>query len=167
MSDSSSSSVLVTVVGDNPSRDPSATCEGCGTVGTVGRATRMDAGGAVTEEHRFCARCWPEWSAFYRARWQDEARRATLKWWDQPRDAPPEEPPPAWGMSFDSATWHGILEYVGTLTMQARYYRNSPSREYLARLAADIRARAADREGPMPIEVRSFLAEYGDPEDRG
>jgi hypothetical protein len=162
MPDLGSSHVVVVPVGDRPPRDPDATCEGCGALGTVGRATRTNAAGEATEEHRFCARCWPEWSAFYRARWEEEGCRATLAWWDRPRKAGDTAPPPAWGMAFDSATWHGTLEFVRALTAQARYYRDPPSREQLAQFAADIRALAPEREGPMPIEVRAFLAEYED-----
>jgi hypothetical protein len=33
--------------------------------------------------------------------------------------------------------------------------------EHVARVAADIRRGATEREGPMPIEVRAFLAEFG------
>src|SRR5687767_3680242 len=44
------------------SREPDAACEGCGARGTVGRATRTAAAGEPVEEHRYCARCWPEWS---------------------------------------------------------------------------------------------------------
>jgi hypothetical protein len=51
----SSDEVLVTF-GDRPAREPDTTCEGCGTVGTVGRAARH-VGGVMVEEHRYCARC--------------------------------------------------------------------------------------------------------------
>lgn len=95
MTESRSAEVIV-AVGGHPAREPDATCEGCGTRGTVGRATRY-AGeqGLVVEQHRYCARCWPEWSAFYRARWEDESRRASLAWRDLPRedrDTPPPRP---------------------------------------------------------------------------
>ncbi|HSQ29725.1 MAG TPA: hypothetical protein VLN49_07745 [Gemmatimonadaceae bacterium] len=63
-------------------------------------------------------------------------------------------------MWFESATWHGVIEFVQTLTMRARYYRDPPSRETLAHFAADIRRHAPDKVGPMPIEVRAFLAEF-------
>jgi hypothetical protein len=74
-------------------------------------------------------------------------------------------------MSFESATWHGTIDFVRKLTMQAGYAKAPrPSveaqarfAEYLARIAAEIRAGAAAREGPMPIEVRAFLAEFERP----
>ena len=33
--------------------------------------------------------------------------------------------------------------------------------EKLGRIAGDIRRGAAEREGPLPLEVRAFLAEFG------
>ena len=169
MTESRSGEVIL-AVGGHPAREPDATCEGCGTRGTVGRATRH-AGeqGVVVEQHRYCARCWPEWSAFYRARWEDESRRASLAW----RDRRPEDrntpPPRPMGMSFETATWHPTIELVRTLTRQAHALNAAPSTaaertrfaEHSARVAADIRRGAAEREGPMPIEVRAFLAEFG------
>lgn len=71
-------------------------------------------------------------------------------------------PPPApRGMSFVSATWHGTIDLVRELTLQARYYREPPTAETLASIADGIRASAAEKERPMPIEVRAFLAEFG------
>jgi hypothetical protein len=63
-------------------------------------------------------------------------------------------------MWFESATWHGVIELVQKLTLQARYYRDPPTPETMARFAADIRARAPEKLGPMPREVRAFLAEF-------
>jgi hypothetical protein len=151
----------ITVIGsDRPLRDADAICEGCGARGIVGRATRQDSTGTPREEHCYCADCWPEWSAFYRARWREQGRRKSLEWHDRPRDD--KTPPPApWGMSFESATWHGVVELVQKLTEQSRYYREPPSKESLARMARDIRAAAGDKVGAMPREVRAFLAEFG------
>jgi hypothetical protein len=146
--------------GDRPLIEPDAICEGCGARGTVGRAGRGDAASAQIEEHRFCTDCWPEWSAFYRARWQEQTRRAGMAWHDRPQESRDAAPPPASGMWFESATWHGVIEFVQRLTVQARYYRDPPSAEALARFAADIRARASEKVGAMPLEVRAFLAEF-------
>ncbi|HTE46203.1 MAG TPA: hypothetical protein VK636_13210 [Gemmatimonadaceae bacterium] len=161
MSDAHSSSTLLITGGDRPVQEPDAVCEGCGAQGTVGRASRQDAGGAGLEEHRFCADCWPEWSAFYRARWLEQRRRAAIAWHDRLRDAEQTSPPPGGGAWFESATWHGVVDYVQKLTVQARYYREPPSPETLARSAAAIRAAASEKVGPMPPEVRAFLAEFG------
>jgi len=50
---------------------------------------------------------------------------------------------------------------VQKLTEQARYYREPPPKESPARVAAEIRASAGDKVGPMPREVHAFLAEFG------
>lgn len=139
-------------------RDPAARCEACGAPGTVGRAVRTDGSGAVTEMHRFCAECWPEQSARYRARWEEEDRRR--------RDAFLRGRVPAAGagpgMWFEAATWHGTLDLVRQLerTMIAPV---APAVDDLARLAAQIRERAAEFEGEMPLEVEAFLQRYGAP----
>ena len=141
--------------------DPEAVCEGCGARGTVGRASRADAANAQLEEYRFCADCWPEWSAFYRARWQEQTRRRSTAWLDRPPEARDQAPPPASGTWFESATWHGVIDFVRKVTLEARYYRDPPSPEALARYAADIRAQAPNKVGAIPLEVRAFLAEFG------
>ena len=41
MTDSGFSHVVLGVIGDRPPRDANATCEGCGVLGSVGRATRI------------------------------------------------------------------------------------------------------------------------------
>jgi hypothetical protein len=163
VSDSTSSGVICMPVDPRPAREPDELCEGCGARGTVGRASRHDASGTFVEEHRFCADCWPEWSAFFRTRWDERGRRETLAWLDHPRDATdtPPPPPPNWGMAFQSATWHGVRDFVERLTEQLRYYRDPPSPEVLARYAVEIRDGAAERVGPMPLEVRDFLAKFG------
>src|SRR5207249_2727157 len=61
-------------VASSTAREPDARCETCGVIGTVGRASRTDSGGAVFESHRFCGACWPEQMARYRARWSEQDR---------------------------------------------------------------------------------------------
>jgi len=161
MSVSYKNGVLAVTGGDKPVIEPDAICEGCGARGTVGRAGRGDTSSATIEEHRFCIDCWPEWSAFYRARWQEQARRASMARRERAQNGQEAAPPSASGTWFESATWHGVIEFVQTMTMQARYYRDPPSAEFLACVAADIRAKASEKVGPMPREVRAFLAEYG------
>jgi hypothetical protein len=161
VSNSDSTGAICAPVDNRPAQEPDAVCEGCGIRGTVGRASRHDASGAFVEEHRYCADCWPERSAFYRARWDEQGRRASLAWCERPPEGPDTPPPPNWGMVFVSATWHDVIDLVQRLTDMARSYREPPSPEALARAAAEIRKSAAERVGPMPEEVRAFLANFG------
>jgi hypothetical protein len=149
-------------VDNRPPQEPDAECEGCRARGTVGRVSRHDDSSVYVEEHRFCADCWPEWSAFYRARWEEQGRRGTLAWHDCPRDGSGDAlPPPAWGMVIATATWHSVLELVNQFSEKALVLRDPPMPEAFAWLAARIRDHADERVGPMPLEVRSFLAEFG------
>lgn len=142
-----------------PPREPNATCEACGVTGTVGRAIRTDAVGLVTEVHRFCASCWAEQSARYRARWDEETRLAGDAWLRDPQLAPA---PPSRGAAFESATWHATLDIVRELNRALRPMA-PPTPEQLAVLAAEIRRRADALEGPMPMAVAVFLQAYGEP----
>lgn len=139
-----------------PRREPAATCDACGAVGTIGRAVRTDERGDATEVHRFCVDCWPEQSARYRARWNEEDRR----WRD--RFFRTEEPGPPGGnrgMAFEAATWHAALELIRGIerTMIAPV---PPSTADLERLAEQIRQAAPELEGEMPFEIEAFLHRY-------
>ena len=139
-------------------RNPAATCEACGTLGTIGRAVRTDPSGAATETHRFCAGCWPEQSARYRARWQEEDRRRSddfLRGRSRTVGAGP-------GMWFQAATWHGALDVVRQIE-RLMIAPIPPAAQDLAPLAAQIREGLGKLEGEMPFEVESFLQRYGAP----
>ena len=116
--------------------------------------------GAAAEIRRFCAACWPEQSARYRARWAEEDRLASEAFLRD--DARPESRlgPTTW---FESATWHNTLDLVRDIERQM-IAPIPPSPEGLAALAAYIRAHAAERVGEMPSEVEGFLQRYGAPE---
>ena len=139
-------------------RDPTAACEACGARGTIGRAARTDGSGAVTEMHRFCIDCWPEQSARYRARWEEEDRRR--------RDAMLRGRAPVVGAGpgtwFESATWHGILDLVRQIE-RSMLAPAPPGVDHLARLAEHIGGQAAEIEGEMPLEVEAFVQRYGAP----
>ncbi len=141
-----------------PPREPSAQCEACGATGTVGRAVRTDADGRMVEVHRFCATCWAEQSARYRARWEEETRVARDAWLSDPVHIPQ---PPAGGASFESATWHATVAFLHEINRALRPPA-PPTAEQLAGIAADIRAHAHEMDGPMPIAVMAFLRLYGD-----
>lgn len=137
----------------SPPREPDATCDACGVTGTIGRALRTDSDGQITEHHRFCARCWPEQSARYRARWDEEDRLASETW---RRASHRTAPPPSQGAAFESATWHATLELVRELNGALRPMP-APTPAQLAAIAADIQARRDEYEGPIPAAVEDFL----------
>ena len=150
--------------GERSPREPDVACEGCGVRGTVGRASRWRGDGqVVVEEHRYCARCWPEWSAFYRARWEEEDRLTSDAWmrWE-PRDRNDKRPPPPAprGTLFHARTWHGDLELVRDLARARRWASAELNDATLAKIAAQMAAGAADREGPVPLEVEDFIRRY-------
>ncbi len=144
-----------------PPREPDATCEACGTRGTVGRAVRFGEDGEASEVHRFCAACWPEQRARYDARWREQDRVAGEAWMRAPDRVPA---PPSKSTAFESATWHTTLELVQGLLRDIRRHERGdlpPGEEALARIAAAIAERAGELEGPMPLEIEMFLERFG------
>jgi hypothetical protein len=143
--------------GDDLGRDADAECEACGAIGTIGRANRSDASGDIFETHRFCAACWPEQSARYRARWEEEDRLRSDRFMRG------VEPPSAGtGMSFESASWHGTLEFVREI-QRAMVRLSAPSPTDRAAIAAEIEASAQLHDGEMPFEVEMFVRQYRSP----
>jgi hypothetical protein len=138
-------------------REPDAVCEGCGAVGTIGRAARTDATGRPTETHRFCRDCWPEQSARYRARWKEQ-ERLSLERVMRGIDAPVAGVGP--GMFFEAATWHSVLELVRELEQSLRAPM-SLSADDLGTFADEIRRNASLLDDEMPWEVEAFLDRYG------
>jgi hypothetical protein len=65
------------------------------------------------------------------------------------------------GMWFEAATWHGTLDLVRQVE-RAMIAAVPPAADDLARLAAQIRERAGELEGEIPVEVEAFLQRYGD-----
>jgi len=144
-------------VDEPPLRDPDATCEGCHAVGTVGCAVRFDTQQVPVELHRFCAACWPEHSARYRARWDEEVRLARASTRRDDGHAPSSPPT---STMIGAATWHGPLELVQQL-QQALIPTVPPTRADLARVAAELARVAPTLEGEMPLEVAAFIDRYG------
>jgi hypothetical protein len=135
-----------------------AICEGCRRTGTIGRAVRTAPTGQPTEVHRFCAACWPEQSARYRARWQEEDR---IRGDQFLRDRIPARGA-GYGMYFAAATWHAALEIVEHVE-RSMIPSVPPSPEALARLAADIERQAPELNDEMPFAVEAFIRRYGRP----
>jgi hypothetical protein len=156
---------------ERPLRAPDAACEGCGARGTVGRASRWrGAGQVVVEEHRYCGRCWPEWSAFYQARWEEEDRvthEAWVRWTPrEPDDERPPPPPPS-GMLLGALTWRASLQLVREVERALRRGASEVSEATLAEIATQMAAGAADCEGPVPLEVEDFIRRYAGREQAG
>ena len=139
-------------------REANAACDGCGRTGTIGRAVRTAPTGEPTEVHRFCAACWPEQAARYRARWREEDRVGS----DQFLRGRVPARGPGRGMQFTAGTWHATLEMVEQIERQMMP-SVPPSPEALARLAADIERQAPELDGEMPVAVEGFVRRYGRP----
>ena len=140
-----------------PVREPDALCEGCGARGTESDApdvrTRRALSRRCTASARTAGLSGPR--SIGLAGMNSDAG-PHLAWLDRSSGAEPSPQPPSAGAWFESATWHGVIEFVETLTLQARYYRDPPSPEHLARIAAEIRAHAGDKVGPMPLRSEGF-----------
>lgn len=140
-------------------REHDAICEGCGTIGTIGRATRTHESGSHTETHRFCANCWVEQSARYRARW-DEERRIS---WDAHRRSQISGPSgPSYWSSFESSTWHGVLDLVTEVARHISERGPIPVTQ-LSALAELYKQNAHRFEGEMPLDVELFIKQYAPP----
>ncbi len=137
-------------------RDAEALCEGCSVMGTVGIAVRFDAENAPIEIHRFCALCWPEQSARYIARWDEEVRvasEASLR--GELLDATNTS------SMFGSTTWHGTLALVREIE-RSMHPPLPPTPQDLARMAAEIARVAPTHDGAMPHEVMMFIQRHHD-----
>ena len=165
MSDSSASRGVVTVVvDDSDPRDPAAPCDRCGARGTIARATRHTKPPVVT---RYCGRCWPEAQTALEAQLDAEraAHREAYRRWVEVsrRDPAAAPPPPTLVPSFSSASrsWHDTRRFLKRILPDGP---RPPSTAYLARAARDIRSRAREMDGPMPLDVAAFVDEYDPPE---
>jgi hypothetical protein len=151
------SAVAFSAASDPPLREPDAICEACQRKGTVGRAVRTDSAGAPTETHRFCARCWPEESARYRARWEEEDRLSMESFFRGERETGPTS-----GTVIGAATWHSTLEFVREIQRSMTPW-TPPSTKDLQEIAEQFREMAAQTDEAMPFEVQAFIHQHGHP----
>src|SRR5687767_3972823 len=128
-----SRSVVAITSSGKPPIEPENPCEACGTIGTVGRARLTDEADNEIEVHAFCLKCWPEESARYRARWEEESRMRHENWM-RTGGSPT---PPSIGWSLESATWHGALDMLRLVLISAESRR--PTAEDLTSLANDLK----------------------------
>ena len=67
--------------------------------------------------------------------------------------------PPSRGTTFGSATWHGYLEFIGSILPAIR--RGEVDESYAARVAREMQDSATWRVGRMPLMVQAFIQQYG------
>ena len=141
-----------------PLKAPDARCDGCGGVGTVGRALRLQDGVEIAH-FRFCAACWVEESARLQARWGEEDAQAQ----EAEFRAPSTVERPSMGSAFESATWHGARWFLEEHLYPSLRSPTPPTAEALQDIAEPYRAMTPEMVGPMPYVVEEFIAQYGSP----
>jgi len=119
-------------VDDTDPRDPNAKCDRCGAVGTIARAVRHTTDQLVL---RYCGRCWP----------------ATVEEMEKRQH---EEP---WSRS--SRSWYDTRRFLA-LVRQPGNGGPTATPEIFAEIAADIRARQSEMDGPVPPDIKEFLDRY-------
>jgi hypothetical protein len=161
--DQSFSTVSVTVDETDP-RDPVAQCDRCGHRGTVARAVRHSEPPLV---FRYCSSCWPEAQQELEARQRDEINQ-----WKEaqsvlvPRDVYSREAlassstSVAWSSS--SRSWHDVRRFLA-LIAQPPSGGQTATTTHLAVIAEDIRAKAAEMDGPVPPDIQEFLDRHSPP----
>ncbi len=164
MERSFSQSVSATVDETDP-RDPAARCDRCGSRGTVARAVRHTDPPLVL---RYCSPCWPAAQEKLEARqgeelkqWQ-EAQRASFEVHDRYTSRASASPsaPAAW--SSASRSWYDTRRFLALIAQPVKG-GPAPTSSDLAAIAVDIRAKAAEMDGPIPPDVEDFLAKYPPP----
>src|SRR5438105_332835 len=142
MERSFNSSVAVVTVDDSDPRDPSAQCDRCGTRGTVARAVCHTEPPLVL---RYCSSCWPAAQEELEARQRDELKQSA---------------PAAW--SSASRSWYDARRFLALIEQPVKG-GPAPTSADLAAIAADIRAMAAEMDGPIPPDVEDFITKHSPP----
>jgi hypothetical protein len=149
MDQSHMSSVTISADNRDP-RDLTASCDRCGTLGTIARATRHSQPPLVL---RYCATCWPLAQSEL-----EESRDEEQRQWRLAGDN--DTPPTGW--STASRSWHDVVRFLHLIEQSAKG-GSAPSNEDLASVASEIRATADEMSGVMPSEVEAFLNRYPPP----
>ena len=154
----------VVTVDETDPRDPTANCDRCGARGTVARAVRHTAPPLVL---RYCGPCWPAAQEELEARQSEElkhwreAQRASFDVRKHTPGAPASEPPPA-AWSSASRSWFDTRRFLALIALPTKG-GPAPTSSDLAAIAADIRAKAAEMDGPIPQDIEDFLSCDGPP----
>jgi hypothetical protein len=135
MERSSNRSIAVVTVDETDPRDPTANCDRCGARGTVARAVRHTDPPLVL---RYCSHCWPNA--------QDELEVG--------------QDETAW--SSASRSWFDVRRFLALIAVPTKG-GPPPTSADLAAVAAEIRAKAPEMDGPMPRDVEDFLSSHGPP----
>ena len=140
-----------------PPREPHATCDGCGTIGTVARTTRFLSDGRVHEQRRFCAHCWPEQYALFEAEREIERQQWFESVHHAQGDSSVSRP---LGTEVADATWMSVLGVIQTALNDTNA---QPSEQEWRQFTAMLIEMAPTRERypPMPQEIAELIAKYG------
>ena len=158
-------SVTVVTVDDTDPRDPTARCDRCGSRGTVARAVRHTDPPLVL---RYCSPCWPAAQEELKVRQQDElkqwqeAQRASFEMRDRHAGAASAPPSAAAAWSSASRSWYDTRRFLALIGHPVKG-GPAPTWSNLAAIAADIRAKASEMDGPIPRDVEDFLSKHGPP----
>jgi hypothetical protein len=140
--------------GSSP-RHPNAACDQCGRMGTAVRVTRHHTPVVV---NRYCSSCWREVRADVCLPSPASRSAATV----MALLARPKGPP----VTVVSRSWDDTIDFIERLTYRSGGVRALSPREldaYRATVAAEIKARAWDMDGPMPREVQAFVERHHRP----
>ena len=156
-------SSVVTVDETDP-RDPTANCDRCGARGTVAHAVRHTDPPLML---RYCDPCWPAAQEELEALQSDElkhwreAQRASFNVGNHTQGASGPAPPPA-AWSSASRSWFDTRRFLALIALPTKG-GPAPIDSDLAAIAADIRAKASEMDGPIPPDVEDFLSKHGPP----
>lgn len=158
-----SRSVAVVTVDETDPRDPTSDCDRCGARGTVARAVRHTDPPLVL---RYCSPCWPAAQEELEARQSEElkhwreAQRASFDARNHARGASAQAPPAAWTSA--SRSWYDTRRFIALIALPTKG-GPAPTSSDLAAIAADIRAKAREMDGPIPRDIDDFLSSHGPP----
>jgi hypothetical protein len=127
-------SVVTVTVDDSDPRDPAARCDRCGALGTIARAIRHTDPPLIL---RYCGPCWP----LAETEIEEREREERASW------------------TISSRSWYDARRFLAMLA-QLPKEGPTPTSQHLATLAAEIRAGAAEMDGPIPSDIEEFLARH-------